>query len=139
MEGDERGNFSKGPDWKTLFENLNLWLSQRLNKTLAPSIFKHIHQNSRAYSRGKKSLVLVNDWVNNAYWKEPEQSKALTSKFGQNTDGGFGEESQPQVKFCDLYPYVSLQTVYEYEYMNVIMNMSINISTWIWTWVHLYK
>ena len=49
--------------------------------------------------------------------------------FVQNTDGGFGEESQPQVKFCDLYPYVSLQTVYEQEYMNVIMNMSINIST----------
>ena len=136
MEGDERGNFSKGPDRKILLENLNLWLSQKLNKTLAPSIFKHIHENSRAYSRGKKSPVLVNDWVNIAYWKEQSiarhwQASLVCSKYRWGIWGGVGAPSKILgfVALCKLANSIwtwvyECNNEYEYKHININMNMS---------------
>ena len=59
MEGDERGIFSKAPDWKLLFL-LKIKIKQNTvctNKEYNV-IFTHIHQNIVAYPRSKKHL----DW-----------------------------------------------------------------------------
>ena len=46
------------------------------------SVFKHCHQNIRAYPRSKKRSAMTNDWENIAYLEEPEQSVVLVNKFG---------------------------------------------------------
>ena len=43
-------------------------------------VFKHFHENIRAYPRSKKA-ALTNDWESIANWQESEQNEALTNKF----------------------------------------------------------
>ena len=72
MKGDEGDIFSKAPDQKTLFL-FKIKIKQNpgcLNKEYNV-VFKHFHQNIRAYPRS-----------NVAYWEESEQSNVLVKNFG---------------------------------------------------------
>ena len=56
MKRYEGGIFRKAPDWKRFFFSLKIKIKQNLgcpNKEYN-AIFKHIHQNIKAYSRSKK-------------------------------------------------------------------------------------
>ena len=98
MEGDEGAIFRKAPDWKSLF--LLKIIKQILgcpNKEYN-AIFKHIHQNIKAYHRSKKKSGLINDGKNIfAYWKESKQSESLGNKldFFQIQLGGLSGGTTP--------------------------------------------
>ena len=80
MKGDEGDIFSKAPDQKPLFL-FKIKIKQNpacLNKEYNV-VFKHFHQNIRAYPRS-----------NVAYWEESEESNVLMKKFVPNTVGVFG-------------------------------------------------
>ena len=80
MEGDEVGIFSKAPDWKPLFL-LKIKIKQNAgcpNK----DIFKHIHQNIRAYPISKKSaLILINGlWKYVVYSELSEKTEGVSEQ-----------------------------------------------------------
>ena len=63
----------------------------------------HINQNIRAYPRSEKKFELIKDSQNTfAYWKESEQSEALTNKLGlfQIQLGGSGRQHNPSEQNC---------------------------------------
>ena len=87
MKGDEGDIFSKAPDQKSLFL-FKIKIKQNpgcLNKEYNV-VFKHFHQNIRAYPRS-----------NFAYWEESGQSDVLVNKFGlsQTQLGGLGRVAMP--------------------------------------------
>ena len=95
MEGNEVGIFVKAPDWMPLFL-LKIKIKQNPgypNKE-CNVIFKHIHQNFRAYCRSKQ--ICIDQWL----WKYYCLFRRVRAKWGvckqlwfvPNTFGKFGDQ-----------------------------------------------
>ena len=68
MEWDYVHIFCKAPHWKPWFLlKIKIWKNPGRVNEEHNGIFKHIHQDIRAYSRSKNKSVLVNDWEDIAY------------------------------------------------------------------------
>ena len=114
MEGNEVDILVKAPDWMPLLL-LKIKIKQNLgypNKEYNV-IFKHIHQNIRAYCRSKK-ICIIDDYENIiANSEESEQSEVYANKCGlfQIHLGGLGI-SATSGKFDYFYSHLSLETVF---------------------------
>ena len=113
MEGYEGGIFSKAPGWKPLFL-LRIKLKENAgfpNKEYN-AIFKHIHQNIRAYLRCKEKSALVNNWEKILFYtiKNPcKVTRCRTSSFVPDKVWRSGRAAQPKKK---NYRHLSLETVF---------------------------
>ena len=109
-------------DWGVV-KNWNCWdFFQKTESILSfwirgTCVTQRKFENQGFITEVTKISALINDWENIiAYWEESKQSKALVDKCGSlHTKNGFwvwGVGSAAPEKLCNLYPHLSLETVF---------------------------
>ena len=128
MEGYEGGIFSKAPSWKPLF----LLRIKFKENAASPNkeynaIFKHIHQNIRAYLRCKEKSALVNNWEKILFYTIQNPCKvtrcrtsSVLSRYSLEIWEGSTtqEKNLSSFKFGNSIPstYIDTKMLYKYEH-----------------------
>ena len=129
MEGTEVGIFIKASAWIHLFL-LKIKIQQNASypRKEHNTIFKHIHQNIRAYPRSKK--ICIDQWL----WKYYCLSRRVRAKrdvgeqvwFVPNTCAGLRGNVTSEI-FDYFYSHLSVETVFPA--LKLIQNHYINVNT----------